>query len=106
MDGRDTPGHEAAKDTASEALPVPAIHRRHLEAGKLDAVDAADIERDHGRSVGLVAARKHLDAAIATGVMVDRVLVEEVFFQVIFAGAELKTRRWQKGEMQTALGAD
>ena len=78
MDGRDTPGHEAAKDTASEALPVPAIHRRHLEAGKLDAVDAADIERDHGRSVRLVAAGKYLDAAIAAGLMADTSVAQKV----------------------------
>ena len=64
--------------------------------GKLDAVDAADIERDHGGSVGLVAARKHFDAAIAAGLMADRVFVEEVFFQVVFAGAKLKTRRRQE----------
>ena len=88
------------------ALPAPAVDRRHLQFGQLDAVDAADIDRHHRGPVGLLAARKHFDAAIVAGLMTNRVLVEEIFPQVVFAGAELKTCRREKSEMQTPLGAD
>ena len=37
-----------------DGLPVPAVDRRHLEFCELDAVDAGDVERDHGRAVGLL----------------------------------------------------
>ena len=85
---------------------MPAIDRRHRQLCELDAVDAADIERNDGRSVRLVAAGKHLDAAIVARLMMDGVFVEEVFFQVVFAGAELKARGREKGKVQAALGAD
>ena len=45
-------------------LPAPPVHRRHLDLGEIDAVEAADIDRDHLAPVGLGAAREHVDAAI------------------------------------------
>ena len=90
----------------------------HVSAGKpamlyfssaptpLDAVDAAHVQSDHVRPVGLLAPRKDVDAAIDAELVVDRVLVEKIFLQVFLAGAELKTLRVEEGEMQPLLGAD
>src|SRR6476620_7027629 len=69
--------------------PVPSIDRRHRQLRQLDAVDAADVYRDHLGAVRLAAAGKHFDAAIDAELMADRVLVEQVFLQVLLAGAEL-----------------
>ena len=38
--------------------------------------------------------------------MPDRVLVEQIFLQIILAGAQLKTLRGHEGKMQAFLGAD
>src|SRR5438045_9222599 len=40
------------------------VDRLHDELRKLDAVDAADVERHHLAAVRLFAAGKHLDAAV------------------------------------------
>ena len=40
------------------------------------------------------------------GLVLDGMLVEEIFAQVVLAGAKLKTRRRQECEMQALLGAD
>src|SRR4029079_4981305 len=88
------------------ALPVSAVDRRHRELRQLDAVDAAHIQRHHFAAVGLGAAGEDVDAAIHAELVADGVLVEEVFAQVFFAGAELKALRRQKREMQALLGAD
>src|SRR5258705_8977996 len=90
------------------ALPshAPAIHRRHLQLRQFDAVDAAYIQRHDVAAIGLLAARENIDAAIDADLVVDCVLVEEIFLQVFLAGAELKTLRVEEGEMQPLLGAD
>ena len=69
------------------------IQRRHLQLRKFDAVDAAHIQRHHIAAIGLLTARKDVDAAIDAELVVDRVLVEEVFLQILLAGAELKVAR-------------
>jgi hypothetical protein len=43
---------------------VAAVDRRHRQLRELDAVDAAHIQRHHLGSVGLAAAREHVDAAV------------------------------------------
>src|ERR1700675_4944842 len=86
--------------------PVPSVDRGHREFCQLDAVDAADVERRHLGAVGFLAAGEHLDAAILAELMPDRVLVEEIFLQIVLAGAQLKLVRRQKCKMQTLLGAD
>src|SRR3979490_3302327 len=91
---------------AGRASPFPAINRRHRELRKLDAVDAAHIQRHHFGAVGLCTAREHVDAAIEAELMPDRVPVEQVFPQIFPAGAELKALRREEGEMQPLLGAD
>src|SRR6476620_8682002 len=90
----------------SAASHAPAIHRRHLELRQLNAVDAAYIQRHHIAAIGLLAARKDVDAAIDAELVVDRMLVEEIFLQVFLAGAELEALRVEEGEMQPLLGAD
>jgi hypothetical protein len=97
--------------TRSEAvspltLDVAPIDRRHRQLREIDAVDAADVKRNHLGAIGLKTAREHLDAAVDAELMPDRVLVEEVFFNIILAGAELKMLRRQEREMQALLGAD
>src|SRR5882672_11473174 len=87
-------------------LPISSIDRRHRKLRKVNAVDAADVERYHLGAVGLAAAREHVDAAIDAELMPDRVLVEQIFLQIVLAGAELKTLRRQEREMQPLLGAD
>ncbi len=89
-----------------KSLPAPAVDRRHRKLCQLDAVDAGDVERHHLGAVGLVAAREHLDAAVDAELMFDRVLVEEIFLQIVLAGAQHKTRRRQERKMQALLGAD
>src|SRR5262245_23657051 len=86
--------------------PAPAVHRRHLDPGEIDAVHAAHIHRHHLAAVGLDAAREHFDAAVHAKLMADGVLVEEIFLQILLAGAELKALRGHKGEVQALLGAD
>src|SRR4029079_2828771 len=78
---------------------APPIHRRHLQLRQFDAVDAAYVQRHHVAAIGLLAAREDVDAAIDAELVVDRVLVEEIFLQVFLAGAELKTLRVEEGEM-------
>ena len=66
---------------------VAPVDRRHRELRKLDAVDAADVQRHHLGAVRLPAAREHVDAAVCAQLMPDRMLVEEIFAQIVFAGA-------------------
>src|ERR1700719_4448301 len=75
----------------SSSLPVPSIDRHHRKFCKLDAVDAADVQRHHFGAVGLAAAREHVDAAVDAELVPDRVPVEHIFLQIVLAGAELKT---------------
>src|SRR5438445_2958647 len=89
-----------------EDSPAPPVDRRHRQLCKLDAVDAAHVERHHGGAVGLSAVREHLDAAIDAELVPDRVLVEQVFLEIFLTGAEYKTLRREEGEMQPVLGAD
>src|ERR1700742_3601011 len=84
-------------------LRTPPIHRRHRDLRKLDAVNAAHIERYHFGAVRLVAAREDVDAAIDAELMSDGVLVEEIFLQIFFAGAQLEMSRRQEGEVQSFL---
>ncbi len=51
---------------------------------------------------GFAAACEHVDAAIDAELMADRVLVEQIFLEIILAGAQLKTLRGHEGEMQPA----
>src|SRR5260370_13164294 len=85
---------------------VSSVNRRHRKFCKLDVVDAADVQRHHFGAVGLAAAREHVDAAVDAELMLYRVFVEQVFPQVLLAGAQMKTVRRQEGEMQALLGAD
>src|ERR1041385_5747723 len=81
------------------------VDRPHRELRQLDAVDAADIECHHLAAIGLLAAGKHLDAAVGAHLVADGVLVEEIFLQAVLAGIKTKPRRVEKGEMQPLLGA-
>ena len=75
----------------NDRLPIPPVDRRHLQFCQLDTVDAADVQRHYRGAVGLAAVREHLDAAVDAELMADRVLVEQIFLQIILAGAHLKT---------------
>src|SRR5580700_106291 len=88
------------------ALPIPPIDRRHRELRQLNAVDAAHIERNHVRAIRLGAAREHVDTAIIAELVADGVLVEQIFLQILLAGAQLKALRRHEGEVQALLGAD
>src|SRR6267378_2500716 len=101
-----SPGMTSESLSRLRSLPVAPVDRRHREFCELDAVDAADVERHHFTAVGLAAAREHVDAAVVAELMPDRVPVEQVFLQIVLAGAELKTLRRQEREMQALLGAD
>src|SRR6476619_5636445 len=74
----------------AEGLPVPSINRRHRDLRQFDAVDATHIQRHHLAAVGLDAPREDVDAAIEAELVADGVLVEEVFAQIVLAGAELE----------------
>src|SRR3984893_2052255 len=86
--------------------PVPPVDRRHRDLGEVDAVDATDVQRHHLGAVGPHAAGEHVDTAIDAQLMADGVLVEQIFLQILVAGAELKALRRQEREMQPLLGAD
>src|SRR6267154_1142051 len=88
-----SPGMTSESLSRLRSLPVAPVDRRHREFCELDAV-------------GLAAAREHVDAAVVAELMPDRVPVEQVFLQIVLAGAELKTLRRQEREMQALLGAD
>src|ERR1700689_870470 len=87
-------------------LSVPSIDRRHRQLFQLDTVDATDVQRHHLGAVGLAAAREHVDAAVVAELMPDRMLVKQIFLQIILAGAQLETLRRQEREVQALLGAD
>src|SRR3954452_2043160 len=82
------------------ASPIAPVDRRHLQFCQLDAVDAADVQRHHLGAVGLAAACEHVDAAVDAELMADGVLVEQIFPEIILAGAQLKTVRRHEREMQ------
>src|SRR2546430_10266057 len=99
-------GTSPAMTSNPRISPVASIDRRHVQFCQLDTVDAADVQRHHLGAVGLAAAREHLYAAIDARLMPDRVLVEQIFLEIILAGAQLKTLRGHEGKMQAFLGAD
>ena len=92
-----------ARPGRTSVSPVPSIDRRHRQLRQLDAVDAADIERHHLGAVGLAAAGKHLDAAVDAELVADRVLVEQIFLQIVLAGAQLKALRRQEAKCRPFL---
>src|ERR1700738_4303086 len=101
-------GHTADGDTSGPLwiLPIPSVDRGHRQLCQFDAVDAADVERHHGCAVGLAAVCEDLHAAVDAGLMLDRVLVEQIFLQIVLAGAQHKAVRREEGEVQALLGAD
>src|SRR5258705_11363132 len=89
-----------------QLLPVPSIDRRHRKLCQFNAVEAADVEGHHLGAVGLAAAREHLDAATDAELIPDRVLVEQIFFQIVLAGAEFKPLPRPECEIHPLLAAD
>src|ERR1700746_298716 len=91
---------------AVDVSPVPSVDRDHRELRQFDSVDAADVERHHVGAVGPLAAREHIDAAIAAELMLEGALVEQILLQDIAAYAQLKAHGRQEREVQALLGAD
>ena len=85
FDGFGTLSPHARNDGVPSHL-LRSIDRRHRQLRQFDAVDAAHIERHHFAAVRLGAAREDVDAAIDAELMLDRVLVEEIFPQIFLAG--------------------
>ncbi len=108
-DAQSLTGFAAARSPRNDGVPVylfrPSIGVIVSLASSMPSMQA-DVERHHLGAVRLAAAREHLDAAVEAGLVLDRVLVEEIFAQIVLAGAKLKTLRRQECEMQALLGAD
>jgi hypothetical protein len=61
-----------------------------LQCGRIDAIDAAQVDRNHGRALLVGRARKRRDAAGGAEMMRDAVGVEAVGAQAFFRGKRIR----------------
>src|SRR3569623_1859101 len=98
--------HTPRRSACSPALARRAVELLDVELEHVDTIEATRVDRDHRRSLRLLAARERLDPALLAEVMHDDVLVDRVLGQLILAGLLLELVGGQEGEQRPALAAD
>src|SRR5688500_3982912 len=75
-----------------------AVHRRALDAGQVEVLQAADIDRDRRAGLGIVAEAERRAAAALAEAVFDDVLVEHVRAQLGVVGLEHEAFAWRECE--------